>query len=61
VAAIPFRKREADTAVVTGNFNRIKRGEKINPPPNPTIVRIQEARNTMGNKRGRGIDSFFPL
>jgi len=61
VAAIPFRKREADTAVVTGNFNRIKRGEKINPPPNPTIVRIQEARNTMGNKRGRDIDSFFPL
>jgi hypothetical protein len=55
IAAIPFRKRDADTAVVTGNFNRIKRGENISPPPNPTMVRMKEARNMIVNNRKKGI------
>lgn len=33
MAAIPLRKRDADTAVVTGNFNRTKRGEGKSTPP----------------------------
>ena len=56
IAAIPFKKRDADTAVVTGNFSRIKRGEKISPPPNPTIVRMKEARKIIINNKKDGID-----
>jgi len=55
MAAMPFRKRDADTAVVTGNSNRTKRGENISPPPNPTMVRIKEARNMIVNNRKKGI------
>jgi hypothetical protein len=56
MAAIPFKKRDADTAVVTGNSNRTNRGEKISPPPNPTMVRIKEARKMITHNRTRGID-----
>jgi hypothetical protein len=52
LAAMPFRKREADTAVVIGNLRRTKRGEKMSPPPNPTMVRMKEAeKTTMSNKK----------
>jgi hypothetical protein len=56
MAAMPFKKRDADTAVVTGYPNNTKRGENISPPPNPTIVRMKEARKMMGNKIKKGID-----
>ena len=49
-AAIPFKKREADTAVLTGNCSRIKSGANIRPPPRPTMVRIKEAAKMTGNR-----------
>jgi len=58
MAAIPFRKRDADTAVVTGNFNSTKRGEKISPPPRPTMVRMKEPKKMITNKRKKGIGLY---
>jgi len=57
-AAIPFKKREADTAVVNGNPSNTNRGEKMRPPPNPTMVRIKEERKMITNKRDVDIDSM---
>ena len=49
---MPFKKRDAETAVVIGNLRRTKRGEKISPPPNPTMVRMKEAKKmTMSNRK----------
>ena len=48
MAAIPFKNREADTAVEIGNPARRKKGEKINPPPSPIMVRINEDTNITG-------------
>jgi len=59
MAAIPLRKRDADTAVLTGNFNRTKRGEKISPPPSPTMVRMKEARKMISNRRAKGMKYYF--
>ena len=58
IAAIPFRKSDADTAVVTGNFNRTKRGENISPPPRPTIVSMKEAKKMIANNRKKGCFSL---
>jgi hypothetical protein len=55
LAAMPFRNRDADTAVVIGNLRRTKRGEKMSPPPNPTMVRMKEAEKTTMSRRNRGI------
>ena len=55
MAAIPLRKRDADTAVVTRNFNRTKRGEGKSTPHSPTMVRMKEARKMITNKRARGM------
>jgi hypothetical protein len=55
LAAMPFKKREADTAVVIGNLRRTKRGEKMSPPPNPTMVRMKEAEKTMMSNKKSGI------
>jgi hypothetical protein len=51
-AAIPFKNSEAESAVDLGNSRRINRGEKIKPPPSPTMVRTKEARKMIKNKRG---------
>ena len=55
MAAMPFKKREADTAVLTGKCNKIKRGEKIRPPPRPTMVRIKEAVKIRGKRTNQDI------
>jgi hypothetical protein len=52
-AATPFRKREAETAVETGKARRIKSGEKINPPPKPTMVRTSELAKMIGMSRNQ--------
>jgi hypothetical protein len=54
-AAVPFKKRDADTAVVTGNLSKTRRGEKISPPPSPTIVRTKEARKMTASSKARGM------
>jgi hypothetical protein len=53
IAAMPFRNREAETAVGTGKARRIKSGEKINPPPRPTMVRTSELAKMMGISRNQ--------
>ena len=57
--AIPFKKRDADTAVVTGNLSKTKRGEKISPPPSPTMVRMKEAKKMTASSKARGIRIIF--
>jgi hypothetical protein len=52
-AAMPLRKREAETAVETGKERRINRGEKISPPPRPTMVRTRELAKMMGISRNQ--------
>jgi hypothetical protein len=52
-AAMPFRKREAETAVETGKERRINRGEKMSPPPKPTMVRISELAKMTGISRNQ--------
>ncbi len=47
-AAIPFKNSEVATAVSMGNERIIKSGEKISPPPRPTIVSIMEIKNMKG-------------
>jgi hypothetical protein len=54
-AAMPFRKREAETAVETGKERRIKRGEKMRPPPRPTMVRTSELTKMIGMSRNQDI------
>jgi len=55
IAAIPFKKSDAETAVDKGNLRRTKRGEKISPPPSPTIVSRKEAKKMITSRRARGI------
>jgi hypothetical protein len=59
MAAIPLRKSDADTAVVTGNFNRTKSGEKTRPPPSPTMVRMKDARKMITNNKTRGMNMIL--
>jgi len=44
--------------VVNGNPSNTNRGEKMRPPPNPTMVRIKEERKMITNKRDVDIDSM---
>jgi len=55
LAAIPLRKRDADTAVLMGNFRSTNRGEKISPPPSPTIVSTKEIKNISIRSSNNGI------
>ena len=48
---MPFRNKDADTAVESGNPNSTKSGEKMSPPPSPTMVRMKEDTKIMGNKK----------
>jgi hypothetical protein len=50
-----FKKRDADTAVVTGNFSKINRGEKYCPPHRPTIAGMKEAQNMITNNKASGM------
>jgi hypothetical protein len=52
-AAMPFRKREAETAVETGKERRTNRGEKMSPPPRPTMVRTSELAKMIGMSRNQ--------
>jgi len=42
IAARPFRKRDAETAWDIGKSSNTNRGEKMRPPPNPTIVSTKD-------------------
>jgi len=44
-AAIRFRNNEADAASVFGNPRITKSGEKMSPPPRPTMVSNHEIKN----------------
>ena len=59
-AAIPFKKREAETAMVFGKFKSTNSGEKINPPPRPTMVRMSEVKKMIDSSKTRGIDPTQP-
>ena len=50
-AAVPFRNKDAETAVESGNPNKTKRGEKMSPPPSPTMVSMKEEMKITGNKK----------
>jgi hypothetical protein len=58
-AAIPFKKSDAETAMVWGKPSNTNRGENISPPPKPTIVRIKEERKIIINKTKRFIIDGF--
>jgi len=49
-AAVPLRKREAETAMDWGKFSRTKRGENISPPPRPIMVRMKEEKKITGKR-----------
>jgi len=55
IAAMPFKNKEADTAVLTGKCSKTNSGEKIRPPPKPTMVRIKEAVNIRGKRINKDI------
>jgi hypothetical protein len=54
-AATPFRNNDADTAVCTGNWSNIKSGEKMRPPPRPTMVNTKDALNISGKRINQDI------
>ncbi len=48
IAAMPFKKRDVETALWTGRFIKINRGENMSPPPSPIIVNINEDKKITG-------------
>jgi len=54
-AAMPLRKREAETAVESGNLSSTKRGEKMSPPPSPTMVKTKEIKKITIRRRNKGM------
>jgi hypothetical protein len=59
-AAIPFKKRDAETAVVNVKPNNTKRGEKIKPPPSPTMVKIKDEQNMTGKSSVKDMAGELP-
>jgi hypothetical protein len=53
MAAIPLRRGDAATAVVTGNFNRTKREEGKSTPHTHTMISMQEVRKMITNNSVR--------
>lgn len=47
---MPFRKREVATAVFKGKDMRMKSGEKMSPPPSPTMVRTSDIKKMKGRR-----------
>lgn len=52
---MPFKKRDAATAVEIGKPSRTKRGEKMSPPPRPIMVKSNDETNIIGRRIKRFI------
>ena len=57
---MPFKNRDALTAMALGNPSSTKRGEKINPPPRPIMVRTREDRPMTVSNTAICIGIYYP-